>query len=199
MQVKNSQNRWRFQSEKGYREEGQRMSTWHAKCFMFMEMKLQKRQKGFSVVELLIVLLLVGLVSAMTISLSYRNKNRWALRGTAREITTIFHQAKSQASRENSPVMLDFQNNTYSLYMRRNNNWVLQRSMPFGAKVTMTKTPADPTGFAISSSGFIINPDTMNIWGMQTLSLQAPRGVQIDEIVLIIYPYGGLRVRHHFK
>ncbi len=160
---------------------------------------MTNRQKGFSVVELLIVLLIVGLVSAMTISLSYRNKNRWALRGTAREITTIFHQAKSQASRENSPVMLDFQNNAYSLYMRRNNDWVLQRSMPFGSKVTMTKAPADPTGFAINSSGFLINPDTMSIWGMQTLTLQAPHGAQTDEIVLTIYPYGGLRVRHQFK
>lgn len=160
---------------------------------------MTNRHKGFTLIELLLVLFLIGLVSAMTISLTSRNKNRWALRGTAREISTIFHQAKSQASRENSPVMLDFQNNEYSLYMRRNNAWVLQRSMPFGAKVTMTKSPADPTGFAINSSGFLINPDTMNIWGMQTLTLQAPRGAQVDEIVLTIYPYGGLRVRHQFK
>ncbi len=160
---------------------------------------MKTKQKGFTLIELLIVILLIGLVTALAANISYRNKNRWALRGTAREITTIFHQAKSQASRENSPVMLDFQNNEYSLYMRRNDDWVLQRSMPFGAKVTMTKAPADPTGFAINSSGFLINPDTMSIWGMQTLTLQAPRGAYNDEIVLTIYPYGGLRVRHHFK
>lgn len=157
------------------------------------------KQKGFSVVELLVVLLFMGIIVAMAVNLSYRNRNRWALRGTAREITTFFHQAKSQASKENSPIMLDFQNNEYSLYTRRSNAWVLQRSMPFGANVTMNKVPADHTGFAITSSGFLIKPDTMNIWGMQTLTLEAPRGADIDRIVITIYPYGGIRVQRQFK
>lgn len=157
------------------------------------------RQKGLSVVELLLVLLFIALITAMTVNVSYQNRNRWALRGTAREITTLFHQAKSQASRENSMVMLDFQNNESSLYSRRSGAWELQRSLPLGAKVTLTKTPADHTGFAINSSGFLINPNDMSIWGMQTITLQAPRGADVDRIVLTIYPYGGIRVQRQFK
>ena len=157
------------------------------------------RRNGFTLLELLLVFLIIGLITGLAASISLRNRNRWALRSTAREITTAFHQAKNLSSRENSPVMLNFQNNEYSMFTRRSNAWVLQHSKPFGPKVTMTKSPADPSGFAITSSGFLLNPDTMNIWGMQTLTLQAPRGSQVDEIVLTIYSYGGLRVRHQFK
>ena len=160
---------------------------------------MQNRQKGFTVVELLVVLLVLGVILAMGANISMRGRNRWALRGTAREITTLFHQAKSQAARENSPVMLDFKNNEYSLYSRQNNAWVRQRTAPFGNNVTMTKVPEDPTGFAITSSGFLINPDDMAIWGMQTLTLQTPRGAEVDRIVITIFPYGGIRVQRQFK
>lgn len=158
-----------------------------------------KERKGFSVVELLLVLLLVGLIATMTINSTMRNRHRWALRNTAREITSIFYQAKQLASRENSPVRVDFAANEYSLYARRAGAWEKLRGERYGEKITVNKTPNDNTGFAIAPSGFLINPDTMNIYGMQTIVLAAPHYADVDTITINIYPYGGIRVQKDFK
>jgi type II secretory pathway pseudopilin PulG len=158
-----------------------------------------KRRQGFSVVELLLVLLFAGLIAAMTINITMRNRHRWALRNTAREITSIFYQAKQLASRENSPVLVDFDTNEYALYSRRAGVWARLRGELYGEKITVSKTPIDSTGFAIAPSGFLLNPDTMTIYGMQTIVVSAPHGSVFDTITINIYPYGGIRVQKDFK
>jgi type II secretion system protein H len=160
---------------------------------------MRKKKKGFSVVEMLLVLLVVGLLASMAINISVRGKSRWALRGMAREITSTFYQAKQLASRENSPTKLDFSSTGYSYYRRRSGAWQLIRSDIFGSKITATKSPSSSTGFAISPSGFLLNPDTLGIYGMQTIELRAPHGSQYDSITINIYPYGGVRVQKDFK
>jgi len=158
---------------------------------------MQKKQKGFSVVEMLLVLLFVGLLATMAINISVRGRSRWALRGMAREVTSAFYQAKQLASRENSPTKLDFSDTGYSYYRRRSGAWELIRSEKFGEKINRSSTST--TGFAISPSGFLLNPSTMAISGMQTIELKAPHGALVDTITINIYPYGGVRVQKDFK
>jgi len=157
------------------------------------------KQKGFTIVELLLVLLIVGLIAAMTINMSIRNQYRWGLRNTAREITSMFYQAKQLASRENSPIMLDFTANEYVLFQRRGLLWERVKGGRYGEKITVNKSPVDSTGFAIAPSGFLINPNTMGIYGMQTIVLAAPHGTAFDYMTINIYPYGGIRVQKNFR
>ncbi len=158
-----------------------------------------KNKSGFTVVELLIVLLFMGILAAMTINISMRGRHRWALRNTAREITSIFYQAKQLASRENSPVFVDFALNEYVLYISRSGSWERLRGEKYGEKLTVSKTPNDSTGFAISPSGFLLNPNTNAIYGMQTIVVTAPHYSDFDTITINIYPYGGVRVQKDFK
>jgi prepilin-type N-terminal cleavage/methylation domain-containing protein len=160
---------------------------------------MSTRQKGFTVVELLLVLLFIGLLAAMAVNISMQSRNRWALRNTAREITSIFYQAKQLASRESEAVMIDFTADEYVLNLWRSGAWERYKSGKYGEKVTVSKTPTDSTGFAISPSGFILNPDTKVIWGMQTIVLQAPHPRGMDSMTINIYPYGGVRVQKDFK
>ncbi len=160
---------------------------------------MSTRRKGFTVIELLLVLLFIGVLAAMTVSIGMQSRNRWALRNTAREITSIFYQAKQLASRESEAVMIDFTADEYVLNLWRGGDWERYRSGRFGEKVTVSKTPDEPTGFAISPSGFIINPDTNVIWGMQTIRLEAPHPNGIDAMTINFYPYGGVRVQKDFK
>jgi type II secretion system protein H len=161
-----------------------------------------KKQTGFTIIELLLVLAIMGVIVVMTVNIGMRNRHRWALRNTAREITSIFYQAKQLASRENSPVLVDFSADEYALYSRRAGAWGKLKGEKYGEKLTVNKTPNDFTGFAIAPSGYLIkpdNPETPVIYGMQTIVVSAPHGVLFDTITINIYPYGGIRVQKDFK
>ncbi len=160
---------------------------------------MKTNRKGFTVVELLVVLLLIGVMVSMSIGISRRTSQRWALRGTAREITSMFYQAKQLASRENSLVMLDFTTNEYVLSESQNNVWLRLKSGKYNEKVTVSKTPISHSGFAISPSGMLLHPDTKAIYGMQTIEIKSPNGASFDFIRINVYPYGGIRVQTDFR
>jgi prepilin-type N-terminal cleavage/methylation domain-containing protein len=164
-----------------------------------MEMNMKANRKGFTMVELLVVLLFIGVIVTMSASISRQTSHRWALRGTAREITSLFYQAKQLASRENSLVMIDFTEDEYVLLQSRNNLWERFKGGRYGEKITVSKTPVDQTGFAISPSGILLNPDTKAIYGMQTIEVKSPHGANFDYIRITIYPYGGIRVQTDFR
>jgi prepilin-type N-terminal cleavage/methylation domain-containing protein len=160
------------------------------------------KRKGFTVVEMLVVLLFIGVIAAMTINITTRNRGRWALRNTAREITSIFYQAKQLASRENTPVLVDFDTTEFILYSRRAGAWERVRGELYDKKIAVSKTPIDSTGFAIAPSGYIIKPgtpETPAIYTTQIIVLSTPHGYDFDTMTITIYPYGGLRVQKDFK
>jgi type II secretion system protein H len=154
-----------------------------------------KKQKGFTLIELLLVLALIGIFMAMTVNFSLRNKDRWALRDTAREITSTYYQAKQRASRENASVCLEIGAKGYTFY-RDNAGWEVLKNETYPAKIT-TKGGAT-TKFLINPSGFILNTDN-TISNTRTIELTAPRGSKTDSMTITIYPYGGLRVQKDFK
>jgi type II secretion system protein H len=157
---------------------------------------MPKKQNGFTFIEMLLVLLIIGLVTSMTVNFSLRNKDRWSLRDTAREITSSYYQAKQRASRESASVRIDVGAKGYTLY-RDNAGWEVLKSETYPAKIT-TKGGAT-FSFLINPSGLILNPDTLAIASTQTIELTAPRGSKNDSMTITIYPYGGLRVQKDFK
>ena len=154
-----------------------------------------KKKKGFSLIELLLVLSLIGMIVAITVNFSMHNKDRWSLRDTAREITSTYYQAKQRASRENASVRLDVGAKGYAFYRDNAGAWEILKSETYPEKITGSST----ANFLIHPSGFIIDPTTLKIAGSQTITLTAPRGAYIDSMTITIYPYGGLRVEKAFK
>ncbi|MBN2399545.1 MAG: prepilin-type N-terminal cleavage/methylation domain-containing protein [Candidatus Aminicenantes bacterium] len=154
-----------------------------------------KEKNGFSLIELLLVLVLIGIFVGMTVNFSYRNKDRWALRDTAREITSVYYQAKQRAARENASVRIDVTADHYAYYWDKAGTWEALRNEPLPKNITASST----ANFLINPSGFILDPATLKIAGSQTITLQAPRGADFDTMTITIYPYGGLRVEKVFK
>lgn len=156
---------------------------------------MQKNNKGFSLIELLLVLVLVGMIVAMTVNFTVRNKYRWALRDTARELTSIYYQAKQRAARENASVRLNVAAGGYTLYRDNAGAWEAFRNETYPEKIAATVT----ANFLINPSGFILDPVSLKIAGSQTITLRAPHGADFDTMTISIYPYGGLRVEKVFK
>jgi type II secretory pathway pseudopilin PulG len=154
-----------------------------------------KKKNGFSLIDLLLVLVLIGTIVAMTVNFSVSNKDRWSLRDTAREITSTYYQAKQRAARENASVRLNVGTKGYSFYRDNAGVWEALKNEFYPKKITASVT----ANFIINPSGFIIDPGTMKIAGSQTITLLAPRGAYNDSMTITIYPYGGLRVVKVFK
>ncbi len=156
---------------------------------------MQKKNSGYSLIELLLVLVLIGTIVAMTVNFSLRNKDRWSLRDAARELTSVYYQGKQRAARENSSVRINIEDDGYSYSWNNAGVWEDLRDETFPTKISAVAT-AD---FLINPSGFILDPATFKIAGAQTVTLNAPRGENFDTITITIYPYGGLRVEKDFK
>jgi prepilin-type N-terminal cleavage/methylation domain-containing protein len=156
---------------------------------------MQKKLSGFSLIELLLVLVLIGTIVAMTVNFTTRNKDRWSMRDLSREITSTYYQARQRASRENSSMRLEVTDKSYVYYRDNAGTWEILRREDFPVKINATAT-AD---FLINPSGFILDPVSLKIAGSQTITLSAPRGADFDTMTITIYPYGGLRVEKDFK
>ncbi len=162
-------------------------------------MGMKKGRNGFSMIELLIVIALIGLFAALGLNYSLRNKDRWTLRDTGREITSLFYQAKQRASTSNLPVRLDFSARTYGMSTLQGGAWTSVWSEDSPPTVTIAKTPNDNDGFAITPIGMIVHPDTRLPYGTQTIQLTSPRGNVNDLLTIVFFPYGGIRVSHQFN
>ncbi|HSQ34410.1 MAG TPA: prepilin-type N-terminal cleavage/methylation domain-containing protein [Candidatus Binatia bacterium] len=156
---------------------------------------MRKNQNGFSLIELLLVLLLIGIIVAMTVNFTVSNKDRWSLRDTARIITSLYYQAKQRAARENAAVRLEIQAKQITFYRNNLGLWEVVKQEDFPEKITAVVL-AD---FLISPSGFILDPVSLKIIGAHTITLNAPRGANVDAMTITIFPYGGLRVEKAFK
>jgi prepilin-type N-terminal cleavage/methylation domain-containing protein len=156
-----------------------------------------KKQKGFSLIELMLVLLLIGMMAAMTVNFSIHNRDRWAVRDTAREMTSTYYQAKQRAARENASIRFEVRSDGYAIYWNNAGAWEAIKNEIYPKHIT-TGTPAD---FKINPMGFILDPGILNstMLGTQTIVLTAPRGAYVDSMTITIYPYGGLRVEKAFK
>ncbi|MCX6554557.1 MAG: prepilin-type N-terminal cleavage/methylation domain-containing protein [Candidatus Aminicenantes bacterium] len=156
---------------------------------------MRKNKSGFSLIELLLVLILIGTIVAMTASFTTRNKDRWSLRDLAREITSTYYQARQRAARENASMRIEILQKSYTYYRDNIGIWETLRKEDFPEKIAATVT----ANFLINPSGFILDPASLKIAGLQTITLSAPRGAYFDTMTITIYPYGGLRVEKDYK
>lgn len=156
---------------------------------------MQKNKSGFSLIELLLVLVLIGTIVAMTVNFTTRNKERWSLRDLAREITSTYYQARQRAARENASMRLEILDKSYTFFRDNAGVWEILKREDFPDKIDATVT----ANFLINPSGFILDPVSLKIAGSQTITLSAPRGADFDTMTITIYPYGGLRVEKAFK
>ena len=157
-----------------------------------------KKRKGFTLVETLVVLTLMGIIAALSVGYSLRTKERWTLRGISREVTSSYYEMRARASRENSPCKIEFNTNSFSTFFHDGAAWQRIEDYDIGEKVTISKAPNLKPGFAVNSSGFIIDPDTRMIVGAQVITLSLNRGAGVDRVIISIFPYGGLRVENKF-
>jgi prepilin-type N-terminal cleavage/methylation domain-containing protein len=166
-----------------------------------------KKEKGVSLVELLVVITLIGIIVIMIANLSSKGKNRWDLRGISREITATYYELKQRAARENLPCRMSFSRDAYTTWgcveAAGVRSWVKLRDISIGTSynVFIHEGGGFPD-FAIDSRGMIYttsdaSPIVMTLAGIQTIELRSPmegNPLAGDKFVISLYPIGGIHV-----
>ena len=112
--------------------------------------------KGFTLVELMVVLVIVGLVSAAVVVAM--PDPRGALRGEALRLAARADAARERAMMDNRPVALVIKDNGYSFEWRREGEWRAIAERPFLAQDWSEGTRASIEGgearIVFDSTGF---------------------------------------------
>ncbi len=160
-----------------------------------------KRNKlaGFSIIELLVVLLFFSILISVTLSYSLKGKDRANLSSTARAITGEIFKIKQISARENMIIRMKFTADSYTYEYYDGLIWQDYSTRDVKAGTTPENIAIlNPPDFAVNSRGMILKPADMQLSGTQTVTLRAPRGTGYDYIYIKLFPYGGIKVEKKF-
>ncbi len=170
---------------------------------------MTKKRSGFTLVELLIVLGVLGVLVMVTAGISYNARHRWTLSDFARNITTSYHQLRQLATRENIPCRMKFSAKGFELFRGQRDgagtlSWPTDPIRTYSIGPTSTVFIRNPgLDLAIDSRGYVYQTNDacsqpFAMAGIQTLEVQAPhhRGETFgDRILITVFPFGGLNVQ----
>ena len=166
-----------------------------------------KKNKGLTVVELLVTILFIGIIVTFVLSISLKSTSRVKLRGAAREITAGIYRIKAEAAKENRAIRMTFYADTYEYRYWDSTQWQEFKTDPFLKDPAEKRLPKEvsistPPDFAINPRGFVVYPVGTNqfkLAGIQTIQLQSPGSKGTDTITIQLSPVGGISVKHKFK
>jgi len=182
-------------------------------------MKL-KLTKGFSVVEMLVVILFVGILVTVSVRVGFRTDDRSKLKQSAREITNSIFRMKQHAVTNNTTVRLFFRNDqTYKLYYHSTDpndvgkfspdRWpwmpVSENTLSDGDVGTQLLVKDEPASsgnfpdFAINSRGMIIDPNTMMLATAQEIRLEPRFSKTPDYLTITVFPFGAIEVFEQWR
>jgi len=108
-----------------------------------------KTNKGFSLIELIIVIAIIGIMTSIALFAWQRYVNNTNLRTAARDVVSDFQDCKVKATSENRDYQISFVNGTNSSYT------ISAPATDTHAAVSTTKLPtAHDAGIQITSAAF---------------------------------------------
>lgn len=164
-------------------------------------MKSQSKHRGFTLIEVIVVVAIIGILTAIAAPGVMSTISRYRLRGVARELVIDFKQAKIEAVKHNRDVLLEFTLETlgnpnvggsYQSCVDNNNNGSCDGgevykvvNVPREARLVGT-TFAGPDVAGYNSRGFPNN-------GLGTVTLSSTDGTRLFAISMSIA--GGVRLQ----
>ena len=122
-----------------------------------------ERMRGFTLVELMVVVMLVVVIAAFSIPKLIQFWQDWQLRSAAAEVADLTQQARMNAARANATDPIRFQMNggLQQVYIDLNNNSALDANEPYiDLPQSVTGASGAPTGGGGQPSAYTLVGDT---------------------------------------
>ena len=143
---------------------------------------VQHKESGLTAFELAVALAIIAIMAAATLPPFVQWRQKAQLSGAASNLATDLEMAKTQAIRANKTVVVDFESNTYKLFLDTGDgsggppNWnhdsgeklLLERNLPPGVRIDTGSlsfpTVSDKTRFNSRGIPFdIVAPETISL------------------------------------
>ena len=114
-------------------------------------MKSITNNSGFSFYELMVVIAIMGVVAAFAIPSMIGERAETKLRGAVNNLKGDLNMARMRAVKENVPVVVQFYENRYEIFLDNNSDWILDsgerrirnRVLPAGVSINLGATDFD--------------------------------------------------------
>jgi len=166
----------------------------------------KKKNKGFTILELMITLVILGIFAALSLSIARTAVERASFTTAINQFVSDFYFARQLAARENKYVALVFDDNGRSYSMRILNSMIANPALEENYIVLKEVEPmpekqffAGVTSFAVSPTGVIrvypvnldATPISFSLTFLRETSLPGEKGFQKT---IRVYPSGGIQI-----
>ena len=117
---------------------------------------IQKHPNGFTFIELIIVLIIVGILGSMVFTRILNNLNPIKVRAAIEQITSDIEQTKalSMAQHDTITIAFNITNDSYSIYNGSTENQTIMTDYPGSNNGVISFDQTEYSGVGISSASF---------------------------------------------
>jgi prepilin-type N-terminal cleavage/methylation domain-containing protein len=121
-----------------------------------MNIKTLKQKKGFTFIELIMVLIIVGILGSMVFTRILNNLNPIKVRAAIEQITSDIEQTKalSMAQHDTITIAFNITNDSYSIYNGPTGNQTIMTDYPGSNNGIISFDQTEYSGVDISSASF---------------------------------------------
>ena len=121
-----------------------------------MNIKTLKQKKGFTFIELIMVLIIVGILGSMVFTRILNNLNPIKVRAAIEQITSDIEQTKalSMAQHDYITIAFNIANDSYSIYKGATGNQTIMTNYPGSNNGVISFDQTEYSGVDISSASF---------------------------------------------
>lgn len=131
--------------------------------------KIQKHPNGFTFIELIIAIIIVGILGSMAFTRILNNLNPIKVRAAIEQITSDIEQTKalSMAQHDTITIAFNITNDSYSIYNGPTGNQTIMTNYPGSNNGVISFDQTEYSGVDISSASFGSNSTNLSFdpWG----------------------------------
>lgn len=173
---------------------------WHNNCYILYYGGFMRKNRGFTIVELLVSLIIFAVTISIILGLGSGKISRTGLKNSANDVLGMVYKVRMRAAKENRNTALSFTSNSYKEHYYESGSWIPELypdtpHSPDGTLATGTNIVSYKS-IGFNSRGILIDPVSLIIKANTYVILQSDKG---EEIKIKVLSYGGIKSKNTWR